>query len=336
MKQLIFIFPAFLMFARPSFADPVEPLPPLEVGGFKVRAAIETIPLFVEAFERGFPLLTQDEEKDKGKEVPKPKPKEDSNDAAKILANLAKAQTDMNDALKKNLAEIKKRREDRLAGRAPAPEVKAPAAKVEEPAKPQAVEEEWNDKSWLNFCDCAKRSTPVLRAKRRAEFSSDKTVPLQLEALLTADRGNGKIVTSDGIACGKHLGPLGTRLADRNLELLFLTSLTNPSTEERFAPLWSTYRLWIWAQQAGEKAKALHFWDYVMQRNALRHLFSHEALPSLERHIKEYLAIYRNPGKDQKGKLVVQLSEKSFRETVDADLKNSATINYEAKPCEKE
>ncbi len=331
MKQMT-LFMAALCLATTSFAvETVDPLPPLEVSELKVRAAIETLPLFVEALERGFPLIYQDQEK--GKEAAKPKPVEDSNEVGKILANLAKAQTDLNDSIKKNFGEIKKRREDRLAGKAITPVAKE--VKTEEPPKAQAVET-WSDKSYQNFCDCAKRSLPVLRAKLRAELSADKTVPLQLESLLTADRGNGKVVATDGIACGKHLGPMGTGLADRNLELLFLTSLTKPSTDERFSLLWSTFRIWSWAQSNSDKAKALAFWDYVMQRNLLRHLFSREAVPSLERHVKEYMAIYMKPVAPEKGKLTVAVSEASFREAIDADLKQSAAITYEAKPCEKE
>ena len=332
MKQVTLLLTA-LWFTNFTFgAETIDPLPPLEVSEFKARAAIETLPLFVEALERGFPLLYQDQKK--GQDAPKPKPAEDSNDFQKIIGNVAKAQADLNESLKNNLAEIKKRREARVADKTPLPE-KAPEAKAEEAPKAQLVEA-WSDKSFLNFCDCAKRSITVLRAKRRSELSADKTIPLQLESLLSAERGNGKTVGSEGLACGKFLGPLGFGVGDKNLELLFLTSLTKPSSVERFASLWSTFRIWSWVQQNGDKVKAPSFWDYVIQRNLMRHLFAREALPSLEQHMKEFVAIYAKPVPAEKGKLTFSTSEKSVREAIDADLKIAAALNHEANPCEKE
>lgn len=327
------LFLLTLFFANlAAAAEPVDAIPALDLNGQKIHGAIETLPLFLEAFERGFPLVYQ--EKREEKEEKKTENKDEGNDFNKMLAGTKKVQSDLDEALKKNLAEIKKRRDERLAAKVEAtPD--APAAKPE-PAAKAAAAEPWSDKSFANFCECAKRSLPLLRAKRRAELSADQTVPLQLESLLIAERGNGKTIGEDGIACGKHLGPLAMTIADRNFELLLLLSLTKGASEERFKSLWEAFRTWAWVQQNGDKAKAADFWAYVMQRNLLRNLFARESVPSLATHIKEFVTIYSKPGAAEKGKVVLSVSESSIREAIDADLKQASVLTYEAKPCDKE
>lgn len=282
--------------------------------GQKFQSQVENLPTMVRALEQGFPLLYRLEEKDPASEW-KGVGKTFDEAVANAKANLEQLNSGYKASLQKT-AEMRKARLQPATGAAPSV-VLAPAAAV-------AVAFSWND-----FCRCARPALAALKIKRRLQLTAPGFDLFEVESTLAEQRGDGKVVSAGGIACGRHLGEYGYKEGSINDEIATVAALALPNDAASFENLVRIFSLY--RASLDGKSELPYLWQYAWKRARFARIVRSAAPAEIDTLIANYLAYSRTEIKQGENTLRFQLDEAAL--TAKAKAEWNALKGPEVKPC---
>jgi hypothetical protein len=322
MKYFLLSLSLSLVTASQLFADETKkelPIAPVDLGSKKYLSPVTDLHVLTEAFERGFPLATE-----VGTGTALPDLKEDQSYDA-VMENGKIQREAVLQRYRDSLQKSKELRETRQKGPSPekpgqAPQVvTAPAVSVG-PFTPS------------KFCSCARESLRALKLKHRVLSLNNAIEAYQFEAFLRPERGNGKTISAEGIACGSHLGEYGAPVTNSLLEIQTLAALTKPAITADTERLWHYFLLFT-AAARGEKLGAAYFWQYAWKKVAFQWLMTKDPVSSIDAVIATYVKSSESSIKKEKGQLTVSVSKEGISKAILEDW-NSRTLPKDLKPCE--
>lgn len=292
-RKIILVAVLAALSANARAADDANRVPgearPMDTGLGRFILATPNIPLVLQALERGFPLVGQLDEK----ETKKPEGSGDSS-YAKIIEAQNKRLADLRDGAitnqKETGAEAKRLSEWRK--KALSGQLGAEQATPKEASKPLEVTKvlPFNVENRAKFLECADGALSLLKARLSAQARGDVHTALQIEAALSSERGDGKTVSPEGIACGRYLGKVGIPVPKSFDEIRWLSAFMRLPNEGQDAA-WRTFFLFGKALRL-ETSLSAHFWQYAWRRTAFSMTFHGRRIPDLKSLLIDYFEAY--------------------------------------------
>src|SRR3989338_3780852 len=241
---------------------------PLDYGGYKILSPADDFHVLTQGIERGFPIL-----RNVGEGTKKVTPDDDASDYNKIMVISRKRLDDNLVIYRQNLKDSFTLRQERHKDEKPVEE--DPKSMPESPLLKVGL---FSKESASKFCICANNALAVLKMKQRYVGVDHALEVAELEGLLVGERGNGSLVSPDGIACGIYLGEYGIRAGTELSEIQILSTLSKPTTQDESESIFRYYALFS-ATMRANKLEIPLFWKFAWKKVSFYRVMTTTQLP---------------------------------------------------------
>jgi len=202
-----------------------------------------------------------------------------------------------------------------------------------ESTEPAAVSEEPVRSEPTQFMQCAARTLPRLKLRLQMDLIVDDLNAGLLDTELAKERGDGRVISRQGVACGKYLGPMGFPNHQLQDDIKLLASMTSRSSKADRVELLTVLTRYARIRQ-GARTELGAFWEYAWKTVAFDAVFSSNPLVDMNRRIRGFLSELESaPGIPlvQLGekKIVVKVDLEDARRRITQDLQTTVEVAQE-------
>jgi hypothetical protein len=324
---IVIILSASAIFAFAATSDINSVVEPLDINGHRAQTVFDSLPTLVEVLERGFPVALSQEAGDADTVWERGAGDFDSTIKSGD-ANLQK----IRGAFLKSIRGTTKMRAARMAE---APSSKPFTTQKPTPEKALVPTAEkvpgFSEKNWKLFCRCAPGALEALKSKQRAIAMGQEFAAYEIESQLGKTRGDGDIISSEGLSCGRYLGAYGTKVSSLDEDVAALATLSLPEAAGDFSRTWHYYILF--QNPSADQVKVSDFWKFAWKKVTFGKLVARKSAPEPKEWVKAYVDYRSTEFNDDKKKVSLKLDEKALEDAVIGDWKNLTPL-AKVVPCE--
>jgi hypothetical protein len=258
--------------------------PPLEVSGSKIVSGFESVSHAVRLIERGVPYVAAIETSAAVEASPGDTFVDIFNNLGHQLDAQIQAAQNNQEASLAEARRITSFRAGLLAGEQKPASQSTPATPATNAVEP------FGPDGYAKFQECAGRAIPLLYSKLAALIAGQAFEAVAVDAVLLPERGNGKQIDLEGMACGRYLGEHGLTAVNTTQEIQILTTLQKISlTENR---VWNAFRLYSRTVK-DLRVSAPLFWQFAWARLSFQKVFKKGPAFSLDQLKDQYRAMVK-------------------------------------------